>query len=703
MRFSKEIYIGLVRPFFAILILCVLIISCGEKQKNKVIENGFEINKIDSLNSEAEHFLDIKNFKDAFTNLNVGLGLSKKYNYKYGLMSLNLTLCKYYIATNKKDSASYFGEKALTYFDSKNATERELKLATLVMVNLSILYVETGNYGITFRYIFESLKISKNLTDPKFLCNYYGKLAYIFYTLNQFEEAQSYYFKRLGILKSFDDNFQNKMDKQGVYRDLALTYYNLKNYSISVNYYDSAITCLQNVNAIDSASQKKVDIAFGVVYGNKGQCLFSLKKYNEAITELNKNIQINNRIGYDVIDATSSLIALANLYLETGNTSKFNPTMKTTDSLYEARKTNVYFVRLLKIKALSYEKINNKAEGYNLLKKFLAWNDSTNSSLMKFNLRYKLGLIDIEKSNEKIEELNTETNESKSLFYRSLAVAALLIILLFVSIRNASKSRKNEKKLKTLNIQNQRNQIALEQSNLDMQKLVIEKNNILGIVAHDLKSPVSSIKGLSSLLESDLQEQDVMNETFAQYFNYINASVNHMNAVTDDLLEISSLENLGYKIEMKNTNINQLVNETILVFDHKAKQKFITIKTELEADIWHVINKQKIERALGNLINNAIKFSQHGSEIIVTAIKENDNLIFKITDFGIGIDASNIEKIFDRFTKAKNIGTSGEKPVGLGLSIVKQIVEKHSGTIAVQSKKSVSTTFTISLPPANSA
>jgi two-component system sensor histidine kinase VicK len=97
-------------------------------------------------------------------------------------------------------------------------------------------------------------------------------------------------------------------------------------------------------------------------------------------------------------------------------------------------------------------------------------------------------------------------------------------------------------------------------------------------------------------------------------------------------------------------------------------------------------------------MGNAIKFSHAGSEINIEAKKTNSNLIIIVKDKGIGIPPENINAIFERFTKVKNFGTKGEKPVGLGLSIVKQIVEKHNGTISVKSEAGAGTEFFISIP-----
>jgi signal transduction histidine kinase len=200
------------------------------------------------------------------------------------------------------------------------------------------------------------------------------------------------------------------------------------------------------------------------------------------------------------------------------------------------------------------------------------------------------------------------------------------------------------------------------------------------------------------LLDTELNSKKIIDEDIARFIDYIKVSINHMNSVTDDILEMSTLESSQTPLVMIETNVNQLINNIVMLFGLKAKEKFITIVTEYSGNILFKLNEKKIERAISNLVNNAIKFSNAGSKIIIKALLENENLIIQIIDQGIGIDEKNFESIFDRFTRSKNIGTAGEKPVGLGLSIVKQIVEKHGGTIHFTSEKNVGTTFIVTIP-----
>lgn len=678
--------------------LVLVFYSCNEFNNNSSTDQKQNA-VIDSLFAKSKDYLDNGNINQGKQVLKECLAYSEKNNIQIGKIKSYYLLCNTFYGQGIADSSAYYGEKAITLFNETESNEEIKKIIALVYTRLAIVYIETGNYGISYRYIFQSEKLVSNITDTEFLLEHNDRLAYVYYNLGLFKQSQVYYNKKLSVLKKHSSKYSEALYIQGIYRDIGLTYFNLKNYDLALAYYDSALAVLEPIEQLKSSERKKIETAIGVIRGNKGQAFAAQKKYKEAIHELEENIKINSKVGYDNIDATSSLLALANVYLQQNNIEKFKSTMTSSDSLYNSRATNVYFNRMIKMKALAFEKIDDGSKGYELLKKFIAWNDSATASFIKYNLRYKLGKIDIEKRNKLIEQLNNESKETQRRFFFTLTISILLIIVVILSIIGIYNFRKSDKKLRNLYKQLAHNQAALERSNLDMQKLVIEKNNILGIVAHDLKSPLSSIKGLTTLLESELNDNKYTNDDISKFLEYIKVSTNHMNNVTDDILEMSSLESSQTSLTFTETSINKLLSEIALIFDLKLKEKFITLEIVATPSLKFKINEKKIERAIGNLVNNAIKFSNAGSSIKINAEIINNNLQISISDQGIGIDAANIHSIFDRFTKSKNIGTAGEKPVGLGLSIVKQIIEKHNGTISVQSEKNVGTTFIITIPP----
>ena len=169
--------------------------------------------------------------------------------------------------------------------------------------------------------------------------------------------------------------------------------------------------------------------------------------------------------------------------------------------------------------------------------------------------------------------------------------------------------------------------------------------------------------------------------------------------VINDLLEAAKLDNVGLEGEKRPENIAEIIRNSIRLYENRAQQKDIEIHfSEPVVEITANVAREKINRALGNLISNAIKFSHKDSRIDVVLTKTDGKVLISVEDRGMGIPLADREVIFEKFTRAKRQGTDGEKPVGLGMSIVKQIVDAHKGRIWLESEVGAGTTFYIELP-----
>jgi signal transduction histidine kinase len=679
-------------------IVSLIVVSCNNSDNYKT-ESNIPNPKmyVDSIIRLSIKFGDNLQHDSCKAYIFKALSFSEKNNYFGGELKAYYNLCNFYYTFQMNDSCAYTGEKVLSLTEGKVLNEDDLKTTVLTMTRLAILYANTGNHSISYRYYFKTEEMVKNIKDLDFQLEYNGRLAYTFYRLSQYSEAQKFYNKKLRIISLVKSRKVDPFYIQGIYRDIGLTYYNLKDYSKAIVYYDSALMVVNSKIKLTKEENDGVKEAEGIIRGNKGQAYYKLGEIDKAKKELLTNININCKPGFDNSDAVSSLIALGNIYLEENNIREFNSIINTIDSIYDANKLNIYYNRLISLKALAYEKQQNSGnEGR--LKKFIAWNDSLKASLLSYNIKNKLVEKDVFKWKKEIENLNFETENTRTLYYNSLTIGILLFFGLFVSFLLLVNQRKNTKELRVLNSEIEKNQKKLIQSYSELEKLIQEKNNIISIVAHDLRSPLSSIKGLSLLLEGDLKDKNLIDDEIRNYLNYLNLSAEHMNTVTEDLVEMASLEDSTKVLEKENINVLNLINEIVKIYELKSKSKNIEVEVICDSNLEQALNPKKMERVFGNLLSNAIKFSQQNSKITISAEKNQGYLILKVKDNGIGIEEKNISRIFDRFTQAKNVGTKGEKPIGLGLSIVKQIIEKHNGKISVISEINKGTEFLIEIP-----
>lgn len=227
-------------------------------------------------------------------------------------------------------------------------------------------------------------------------------------------------------------------------------------------------------------------------------------------------------------------------------------------------------------------------------------------------------------------------------------------------------------------------------------KLNEEKENILYAIAHDLKNPMTNLLAMIQLMKSNALNEKQKRESYELIINDCSYSLKLINQI----LEAGKLENLKNGLKKESVSLNELIQKSLDQFDSIIGEKRLKINRNLSdfAQLVYV-DVDKFESAMKNIIYNAIKFNPIGGEILVETSKKGDNKTeIKISDTGIGISDQQLPYIFDKFSKASRLGTCGEKSNGIGLWIVKRIVELHEGEISILSKVNVGTQVKVIIP-----
>jgi PAS domain S-box-containing protein len=226
-------------------------------------------------------------------------------------------------------------------------------------------------------------------------------------------------------------------------------------------------------------------------------------------------------------------------------------------------------------------------------------------------------------------------------------------------------------------------------------QLNVEKDHFLGIAAHDLKSPVNSVLGLIKLLKRD----ENLTESQLEYLSIIERSCIGMKSLVSNLLDINKIEQGGAALQKEEIEITDLLNTQKNIFSDLALQKGIILNFEdLTKNTSLLADKDALNRILENLISNAIKFSLSSTEVKLQVGATLKHVTFKITDQGPGINKSDLPKLFGKFQRLSARPTGGESSSGLGLSIVKELVELMKGKISVETKEQEGSTFIVEIP-----
>lgn len=236
----------------------------------------------------------------------------------------------------------------------------------------------------------------------------------------------------------------------------------------------------------------------------------------------------------------------------------------------------------------------------------------------------------------------------------------------------------------------------IENKSALLEKFNIEKNQFLGMAAHDLRNPLAIIQGYSQLLLEKLSQ--TCDEKSIQMLNSIKRSSSFMLELINDLLDVSVIESGIVKLMLTQFNLVEIVDEILKSLNKLASNKKITIIKNCEDTIIDVLSdRNKIEQVIINLLTNAIKFSHPESSVELTLTQTPEEVLLSIKDHGVGIPDDEKDKLFKPFLKTSAKATAGESSTGLGLVIVKKIVEALGGRIWVESQLGKGTTFFASI------
>ena len=229
------------------------------------------------------------------------------------------------------------------------------------------------------------------------------------------------------------------------------------------------------------------------------------------------------------------------------------------------------------------------------------------------------------------------------------------------------------------------------------------KTNFLNLVTHDLKTPVARIQGLSEVLMKRARAQEKLLPKDFETLSHIFKSTEELNHFISSILELSKVESNRLQLSFASRDINQLIEKSVDDLKELAQARKVTLITELEPLFPIKIDASLMSKVINNLIDNAIKYSQDGSRVVIRSYEENDSLVISVQDFGIGLSEIEKENLFTRFYRAKNDTTTKIPGTGLGLYLTKYFVSAHRGRVTVDSTQGQGSTFKIFLPLSDSS
>lgn len=237
----------------------------------------------------------------------------------------------------------------------------------------------------------------------------------------------------------------------------------------------------------------------------------------------------------------------------------------------------------------------------------------------------------------------------------------------------------------------------LYQNMQEMQKSDQLRRELVANISHDLRSPLASIQGYLETIQ--LKGEDLTQEQFTQYIETALGNTKRLNKLIGDLFDLSKLDAEKVKPILESVSVAELVQDLVLQFKPIADKKNVELSAGFPENLNSYITADigLLNRAIANLINNAIEHTPEGGTVSITFTKDGTDVRIEVRDSGMGISESDIPHIFDRFYQADK-SRSSDTNAGIGLAIAKKIFTLHGGKITVDSPVGTGTTFKVWLP-----
>ncbi len=239
--------------------------------------------------------------------------------------------------------------------------------------------------------------------------------------------------------------------------------------------------------------------------------------------------------------------------------------------------------------------------------------------------------------------------------------------------------------------------VLLEEANKELVSLNQMKEIFLATLSHELRSPLTCIVSFAELLHD--KDQTLSEEERRRFIAIMHEQAGKLMELTEQLMDLSKLEKGALELELKETDVNEIIHSAYVALEPTARSKDVELRMELDLELSPIqADPTKLRQIVLNLVGNAIKFTEEGGRIVVGSRPSADWIELTVEDTGIGMDNDEISRIFSLFTQVSEKPQRSPSGLGLGLYLVKGFVDLHGGKVTVESVKGEGTTFKVYLP-----
>ncbi len=552
--------------------------------------------------------------------------------------------------------------------------------------NLGVVYSMQGDYAKALDNFLKSLEIREKLNNKIDIAKALNNLGIVYKNEENYQKSLEYYLKSLKIKEDIGD----KLGLAKAYNNIGEVYQLQKKYDESLQYHEKSLKLEKELGYKRGIASSLSNMA--EIYKVKKEYKKSLGAQLESLA-LEK--EAGNNIGFAI-----SLNSIASVYAELKNFPLAFKYANESKDIFETLNNHEGMYNVYLLLSRLYSATNNFYSGYKFLglasiQKDSLYNEEKSQQIIEAQSKYDINQKENEIAILKKDALLNEVDiRRKNLINYSLLAGSFLILLFAVYYYTSNRKIKSANLL----LVKQRDEITAHKERLE--ELNTEKNSLMAIVAHDLKSPLHTVNNLAILIAQDGNLSGEQQE----YVDLISKITLEGNTLINNLLDISALEEGRTKPFFEEVNSADFIKKIVDNFRAEASNK--NIKLKLSSDIENTkleIDKSYLSRIVSNLVSNAIKFSPRDKTIFVSLKENTSHIEMTVRDEGPGLSEDDKSKLFKKFQRLSAKPTGDESSTGLGLAIVKLLVDKLNGTISVKSKVNTGCSFIVGLPKEQTA
>ena len=684
---------------------------------------GADSVSINRLNKLAANYFESNPDSTLFYG-HKAIDLSRKINYKTGLAN----------GLVQTAHANFFKGKfaqAQLEFDEAIAIYKNINDLT-GLSNCYKLYGRMDNllarYQTALNYVNLALDINKKLKNDAEIADCYKNIGIVYFSEGQNSSALDYYYKALYIAIKSND----KSSSAAIYNDIGVVLQGMEVYPKALDYYRKALSLFKGTNNLNGV---------GTINENIGEVLIAHKEYDRAILHLTKAINIAKK--QDDKDGMSSVytdlglcyahknqFALAKSYLDTSLqiASKYKIVYNQAYALigmatmYNLQKdfTNAYkyaiegqkiaaTLRNLSVRSNAALQLNQTLAGlgkfgdaYKMLRRYNELRDSLNNNesiqkLTTYNLELNFASKErqlAQQNREKDESYKQRINRQRLINTIFSTIIAAMVAVSIVYYRQKRKQQKINAMLEDKNREVLQQKTDLDDQAQKLNNLNVLKDRLISVLAHDLRAPLSTLRGLFSLL----QDETISHEQMLDMIPNVLKKLEYTSDFLDTLLFWINSQMENFESSAKSFYLKDIVAYETESYSEQAKLKGIKLIDNVPGDAIASADPNSIRIVIRNLITNAIKFSSQNDTIEINAIQQDDhNYVISVKDTGTGMSDEQLGKLFKSKVNS-NAGTNNESGTGMGMLFCKDLVERCSGKIWVTSKQGQGTKFSFTVP-----